>query len=277
MPPTEEMEREVQDEQETSLDLPRVPFSEVYQSFIQQWGYPDGKFNPEHLEILGPSGSGKTYFEATVLQLRAKLRGSAIIFIATKPVDSTIMQLGWPVVSDWKGLVKQKEKQVIFWPRTKAIGEERNAFLEARLYELLAKLWAGKIKVVLVFDEVATVEKLSMRMKKLIEMYWREARSVGITLVAMKQRGQGALRDMHSEAAWIAAFKPKHEEDGKYVGSVMGSWRTWLSILQSLNRDKHEFILLHSVTGEAVITWVDMELKPAEPPQRGLYKRNGGK
>lgn len=253
--------------------LPRAPWSQVWPEFIGQWGYADGTFEPEHLEILGPSGSGKTYFEATVLQERVKARQSAVVFIATKRIDKTIMKLGWPIVDTWRGVTQHR--QVIFWPRTKAIGEKRDAYQEAKIYELLSRIWASGAKVIVVFDEVAKVETLSRRLKACVAMYWREARSGGITIVAMKQRGQGALRDMHSEAAWIAAFKPKHEEDGKFVGAAMGSWRTWLPVLQSLDRDKREFVLLHAVTGEAVISWVDIELKPAAP-KRGVYGQRGG-
>lgn len=270
-PETDVREEELQLDE--GMQLPRVPWSQVAPSFIREWGYAGNKFDPEHVEILGPSGSGKTYLEATILQERVLARKSAVIFVATKPVDSTILKLGWPIVKDWKGVVKADQRQVIFWPRTSLVGEQREAYMEAKIYELLTKLWKGKNPVILVFDEIATVEDLSVRMKKLVKMYWREARSVGITLVAMKQRGQGIQRDMHSEAKWIAAFKPKHEEDGQYVGSVMGSWRKWLPVLQSLDRSRHEFVLLNASTGEAVISWVDVPLKPAEPERHGLYRR----
>jgi hypothetical protein len=255
--------------------IPRAPWSQVWKSFIREWGYPDGVFDPEHLEILGPSGSGKTYFEATVLQQRVRMRNSAVIFIATKPLDKTIPLLGWPVVTRYQDV--RKHRQVIFWPLTKLMGEERKAFLEKKIYQLLAWLWQQKVAVIVVFDEIATVEKLSARLKAMIEMYWREARSLGKTIVAMKQRGQGVLRDMHSEAAWIAAFKPKHEEDGKYVGAAMGGWRTWWPVLESLDRSRREFVLLHSVTGQAVISWVDIPLTPATPQKRGLYQGKGGR
>lgn len=249
--------------------LPRAPWSVVWPDFIRQWGYPDGAFEPEHLEILGPSGSGKTYLEATILQQRVRARKSAVVFIATKRVDKTIMKLGWPIVDTWKGVTQHR--QVIFWPRTKEIGEKRDAYMEAKIFDLLSRIWAAGVKIIVVLDEEAKVEQLSRRLKACMAMYWREARSGGITILAMKQRGQGVLRDMHSEAAWIAAFKPKHEEDAKFVGAAMGSWRTWLPHLQSLNRDRHEFILLHSVTGQAVISWVDIPLKPAAKPPSGVY------
>ncbi len=259
------------DESDTA-QLPRAPWSAIRDDFIRAWGYAGGSFDPEHVEILGPSGSGKSYMEATILTERVKARDSAVVFIATKPLDKTIARIGWPVVDDFRGV--RKHRQVIFWPRTALVGTERRAYLEGKIYDLLSKLWSAKTKAVIVaFDEIATVEGLSSRMKDLIGMYWREARSVGITIVAMKQRGQGVLRDMHSEAAWIAAFKPKHEEDGQFVGQAMGSWRTWLPILQSLDRGKREFVLLHSVTGDAVITWIDVPLKPAAPKRRGTYRK----
>lgn len=253
--------------------IPRIPWSQISASFIKVWGYRDGYFDPEHLEILGPSGSGKTYFEATILQQRVEARDSAVVFIATKPVDATIMKLGWPVVSDWKGVTKNR--QVIFWPRTNAVGEEHEAILAAKIQDLLDRLWKAKAKVILVFDEIATSEELSKAIKVRIKRFWREARSVGITIVAMKQRPQGIQRDMHSEAAWIAAFKPKDEDDAARVAEVMGSKRMWIPILMSLDRDKRELVLLNAVTGKAVITWVDTPLKPATPKRRGLYK--GGK
>jgi nucleoside-triphosphatase THEP1 len=252
-------------------DLPRVPWSQVRDSFITAWGYPGGQFEPEHLEILGPSGSGKTYCEATILRERVRRRGSAVIFIATKRADKTIGLLGWPIVDDWRDVVKYK--QVIYWPRTELQGEQWEAYMAHKIEDLLDRLWKAKAKVIVVFDEIATSEELSRRLRIIIKRYWREARSVGITLVAMKQRPQGVQRDMHSETAWICAFKPKDEEDGIRVAQVMGSRKIWLPILFGLDRDAREFVLLHCRTGDAVITWIDTPLKPATPERGGVYRK----
>lgn len=252
--------------------LPRAPWSVIGPDFVRAWGYPGGKFHPEHVEILGPSGSGKTYFEAKILQQRAAARGSNIIFIATKPADETIMRLGWPIVGDWRALIRSREKQVVFWPRSDKVGTEHEAFMERRIRELLDRLWKAKAKVVLVFDEVATAEDLSRDLRIRIKRFWREARSVGITLVAMKQRPQGVQRDMHSETTWVAAFRPKDEDDALRVAEVMGGKRLWVPRLMSLDRDRHEFVLLNVRTGRAIVTWVDVPLKPAVPERRGLYQ-----
>ena len=254
--------------------LVRVPYSVIRQDFIGTWGYAGGKFEPEHLEILGPSGTGKTYFEATALRDRVAARNSAVVFIATKPLDETILMLGWPIVDTYKAIREDRNRQCIYWPQTNLVGEERDKYLESKFYDLLARLWAAKAKIIVAFDEIGEVERLSQRLKKLIHQLWTQARSVGITLVAMKQRPQGVQRDMHSESGWLAAFRPKDEDDGIRVAQVMGSRRIWLPILMSLNRAKRELVLQHVVSGEAVITWVDIPFRPAR--QRRGHPVYGG-
>ena len=251
-------------------DIPRVSWSAAGPQFIRAWGYPDGKFQPEHVEILGPTGSGKTYFEATILQDRVRLRDSGVVFIATKPADSTIMKLGWPVVCDWKGV--QRDKQVIFWPSSKATGSARQKYMAAKIEDLLGRLWVKDSGNIVAFDEVATVEELSPELKKMIRMYWREARSQGITIVAMKQRPQGVQRDMHSEASWVVSFKPKDEDDAVRYAQILGGKKQWMPVLMSLDRESHEFVIKHEVTGDAVISRIGTTLKPVRTEKRGIYK-----
>jgi nucleoside-triphosphatase THEP1 len=233
--------------------------------FIAQWGYPDGKFEPEHVEILGPTGSGKTYFLATILQERVYSRGSGVVFVATKPADATILALGWPIVSDWKGVTQNK--QCIFWPRTSALGTRRKEYMAAKIDDLLGRLWVNDSANIVAFDEIATVEQLSPELKNLVQMYWREARSVGITVIGMKQRPQGIQRDMHSEATWVVSFKPKDEDDALRYAEILGGKKQWGPILSQLDREEHEFVIKYERTGDAAVSWVDMPLKPARKPR----------
>jgi len=251
------------------LDIPHIPWSEVGPEFILRWGYPDGKFSPEHIEILGPTGTGKTRFERTILAERVGIRESAAIFIATKKIDKEILRLGWPVVDDWQAV--NTHPQVIYWPRTNLLGRRRDMFMAAKIEDLLAHLWGENAYVIIAFDEIATVEGLSPDLKSMIRMFWREARSHGITIVAMKQRPQGIQRDMHSETSWIACFKPKDEDDAKRYAEVLGSRALWLPVLMGLNRNRYEFVLKYERTGEAVISWVDFNLPPPAKPERGHY------
>lgn len=252
--------------------IPRAPWSQVAPDFIAEWGYPGAKFQPEHVEILGPSGSGKTVFEETILTERVAARDSACVFVATKKSDKQIRHLaavGWPVVTDYSGV--QQHKQCIYWPQTRQIGRMRKAYLAAKVEDFLARMWHEDANTVVAFDEIATVELLSPEVRTLVYDYWREGRSLGITVVAMKQRPQAVQRDMHSESSWVCSFKPKDEDDGKRYAEIFGSRAYWLPVLMSLDRSKFEFLLKHESTGEAVISWVDLPLEPL--PKRHYESR----
>lgn len=226
------------------------------------------------MEILGPNGSGKTYFEATVLRERIVARQSGVVLIATKPVDRTIRMLGLPIVDTWQGV--QKHDQVIFWPRTARIGRDRELYQEAKIRELLHRLWVPGANTIVAFDEIAYAESLRTRegeqeLRRLIQMYLREGRSQGITVLAMKQRPQGVSRDMHSESIWTAAFKPKDRADAERVAELFGRKQDWVPILESLDRSRHEFVIKHLLTDRAYISWVDVPLKPLRTKQRNPY------
>ena len=168
--------------------------------------------------------------------------------------------------SDRRGV--EQNRQVIYWPRTRLIGKARRAHHEVRVRDLLDWLWQPDANTLVAFDEIAYAEGLSDDLKKIIQMYWREARSQGITLLAMKQRPQGIQRDMHSESMWTAAFAPKDRADLERFAELFGSKRDWMPVFDSLDPDRHEFILRHSRTRQAVISWVDVPLAPLPPKRR---------
>lgn len=258
----------------------RVPWSELGPDFIEAWGFRPDRDKREHLEVIGPSGSGKTYFVETVLQqhyAEAERRRSSGgrkhletggIFIATKMDDGIFRELGWPVARD---VGEIRDTNVIFWPSTSATGTKRREYHDAKLRSLLDHVWQPNANTVLAFDEVGYAESLSGETKALIQQYWREARSLGIQVIGMKQRPQGALRDMHSETYWTAAFAPKDRSDGERFAELFGHRRDWLPVFDDLDIDKHEFLLRHSKTREAYISWVDVPLKPQKIRRSGLH------
>jgi hypothetical protein len=245
----------------------RVPWSELGDSFQQEWGRDErGRPDPEHIEIVGPTGSGKTWLMCTMLQGRQKLRKTRGVFICTKPADKTIHRLGWPLVDSWDQLAK--ETHAVFWPRTKRMGTARRDYHDAKISDLLHRLWREDANTDVAFDEVGYAESLSGESKALIQQYWREGRSLGITVAAMKQRPQGALRDMHSETYWTAAFPPKDRSDTERFAELFGAKRDWVPVLDSLSRERREFVLRHARTGEAFISWVDTPLNPVKPKKK---------
>jgi hypothetical protein len=234
--------------------------------FVTEWGRADpADPQPEDVEIVGPKGSGKTHLLAKMLQDRAVARDTAEILLMTKPDDKVAAKLGWPIVDDWRGVTENR--QVIYWPRTLLRGRARKTFHEKKISDVLDRLWRPEANTLIAFDEIGYVESLSADIRADVQMYWREARSQGITIVAMKQRPQGTQRDMHSESMWTASFKPKDRSDLERFAELFGSRRDWMPVFDSLDMMSHEFILRHSKTGQAVISWIDVPLKPL-PQQR---------
>lgn len=255
----------------------RIPWSELGPGFVATWSRKAGRkgLHPEHMEIIGPTGSGKTYFVAKLLQDLAELRDTAVIFIATKPADETIRAIGFPVTDKWRDVAKMR--QVIFWPNPKATGTERKTYQAKKVNDLLNRLWQADANTVLVWDEIARGEQLSPETKELIGMYWREARSMRIPVIAMKQRAQGVQRDMHSETTWMACFRPKDEDDAKRIAEILGT-KQWVPVLLDLDRERHEFMIKNEITGRYYISWVDTPLKVRKPRkgERSYYRRKNG-
>jgi hypothetical protein len=243
---------------------PEVPWSELGPDFLEAWGHDDkGKVRAEHWEVEGQSGSGKSYLIATALQQRAARWGTAEVGVITKNTDDSIPLLGWPVAATFEEA--RKYRWSLFWPQTRALGEDREAHHEQAIYGLLSKLWPApgeQANIVLYFDEIRYLESLSRRLKKLIRQYWREGRSHGISLIAGSQRPLEMVRDMHSEARWKAVFCPADEADMERFAELLGPARDWEPVLRSLDQRSHQFVLKNTFTGDAYITWVDEELRP---------------
>ncbi len=245
---------------ENPAEIEWVPWSELGPEWIELWG---GAPQPEHIEITGQTGSGKTYFLNTILQQRAEAFDDREILLVSKKADDVFDRLGWPVTDRFEDV--RSYRQVIFWPQTSAIGEARDAYMEERFYDLLQRLWVPNSDCVVAYDEIGYVETLSKRMKRLIAMYWREARSMGITIAAMKQRPVWVLRDQHSETRWKAVFPPADRGDMTRFAELLGKPKEWEPILDEL--DDREFVLHHSarradVEVQSYVSWIDFELRP---------------
>lgn len=238
------------------VQIKRVPWSKLGPAFIRSWSKTEkGKYRPEHLEVLGQTGSGKSFFLAQVLTEMIRLRHSSVIYIATKPTDDTIAEMDWPVTDSWREV--QQHDQVIFWPRSSKTGRARKAYQAAKIQELLDNLWQPGANVIVVFDEIATVEALTPDIKATVEMYLREGRTLGIVNVMGKQRGQRVISDMHSESAWTVVFPLKTLTDREYAAGLLGGKTEWLPAIESLNKERHEFIIQHQASGLQYISWID--------------------
>jgi hypothetical protein len=273
---------------DTAFQWPEmVPWSQLGPDFIQMWGFELPRNKREHLEVVGPSGSGKTRLVETILQDHyreavrrqqasgAKHVETGAIFVATKTDDDIFRELGWPVVKSVDEM--RGDTHVIFWPQTGKTGTARREYHDLRVGHLLDKLWQPRANTLLAFDEIGYVEGLGPNTRATVQQYWREGRALGIQVIGMKQRPQGALRDMHSETFWTVSFKPSDDADQERFAMLFGHKRDWMPVLDSLDLDRHEFLIRHSRSQDAYISWVDTPLVPQKIKRRGLAGRISGR
>lgn len=220
-------------------NLETVPWSDLEPEFLHRWGWPNGKFQGEHLAIVGPTGSGKSMFQNHIVKRRAELRGSHIYILATKPADEQMKKLGWPVVNKWPPPYG-KHEHVIFWPKAGKPVEGINTQRQ-QIADFLNDLWRENANCVLVFDEIAYLEE-ELRLQRITNRYWREARTLGISMVAGTQRPRNVGRHMWAQSSWSVAFRPDDEDDAARVAEIIGGRSRYKEELLALKR--HEFIIV---------------------------------
>jgi hypothetical protein len=220
-------------------------------SFFQSWGYPGGVYDPEHVTVYGPSGSGKTYFVTFIMTTRANLRGTHAVVIATKKADKTLTTAGWPVIDRWPP--DYGDNQVIYWTRG-GLNQESRDEQRSRVVRLADTLWVPDSNIMVGWDELPYVCG-DLGLNREVGTYYREGRGNGITDVAALQRpSDGVNRNVHSNTHWTGAFQPADEDDAKRVAELFGNRRYYTRVLLQLNRDKHELLLKHHLTGQCYRT-----------------------
>lgn len=267
-----------QDRKEEVITLDRVPWSQLAQEFAETWGRADPQDpQPESVEVIGMNGSGKTLWLCKAVQERMLVRHTPTYILQSKPDDQTVVKLGWPIIANGDVNKAKKERWSIFWPQTNATGRARKLYQADMFRDMLNSLWTKNANCIVVLDDVGYIQGLTCSdgepLNPIIEMFLREGRSCGITMCLLKQRPQGAKREMHSETYWTIAFRPKDEDDIERFAQLFGNKKAWMPVIDSLDLDKHEFVIKSTRTGLAVISWVDTPLRPLKRPERNAKAR----
>jgi hypothetical protein len=153
------------------------------------------------------------------------------------------------------------------------MGAARDAWYDDKLTEVFDRLWAAvtpkqPADTDLILDDAAYIETaLPQAFGRMIQ-FLREGRAPGFSMGILKQRAQGGTRLGSSETQWTAAWRPADDADLERWAELFGARRDWMPVFRSLDRSKREFIIKHTVTQDAYITWIDEPLAPREPPRR---------
>lgn len=275
---TMEVDEPGNDRNDERISLDRVPWSQLAQEFAETWGRADPSDpQPEDVEVIGQKGSGKTLWSCKAVQERMMVRKTPCVILQSKPADETVTKLGWPIITNGDIRRVQKERWSIYWPQTNKTGRERKLYQADHFRNLLDALWRPGANCIVMFDDIGYIQSLVTSdgepINPIIEMYLREGRSEGITNVLVKQRPQGAKREMHSETIWTVAFAPKDEDDKERWAQLMGNKKAWMPVFDALDNSKHEFVIRNSNTGLAVISWMDTPLRPIKRPERDARQR----
>jgi hypothetical protein len=254
----------------------KQPWSVLGPQFALAFGNADPDDpQPENLEVFGQNGSGKSHAVGKIYQERAFVQQRPSIIFAHKPIDKTMLKIGFPIATSWDELTKNARDghiNQIYWPRTRLMGAPRKAYYDRMITDVLDRLWASVTEKTpadtdIIIDDAAYAEKLPETRER-IEQYLREGRAPGFSTAILKQRVQGGTRLTSSEAQWTLGFRPKDDDDCERWSQMFGSKRQWMPVLRSLDWNKREFILKHSRSGVAYISWMDQPLVPMVPPRK---------
>lgn len=233
--------------------VPRVPWDEFLPDFMMNWG-PNVHGHAEHLTVIGPTGQGKTTLMLALLEERVRLRASNVVIIATKPRDATLTELahrGWPIIREWPPGYGQEH--VILWPK---FGDVRTAAQRQRrtIEPILAEIFADGGRTVFI-DEVAYFHE-NLGLTRLMDMFWKQGRSMNLLMLGGTQRPTKVPRAMFSEASWFAAFRTADEDELRRVGEIGG---TDSKLIREVMRTlaPHEFLMVQTRTGVMVVSKVE--------------------
>lgn len=169
----------------------------------------------EHVGLIGPTGQGKTTMLTALLPLH-----KYVVVLATKPVDETMDHLiatGYEKFDRWNGFLDPKDhpRQVI-WPDARRIDSDE---LQKKVFgDALARIYrVGKWTVAI--DELWYFTNV-LHMDDIVKMYYLQARSLKISLIAGTQRPAWVPREMYTSCTHLFFWRTNDETDLRSVSGI---------------------------------------------------------
>lgn len=185
-----------------------------WRDFLDRFQWRQG----EHVTIVGPTGVGKTHLILSILERR-----TYVVFFAAKPHDPLIDALerdGYHLTKELPFPPPQLEPRIIYWPRIRSVDDiksQRAKFAEA--FKLIYTLGGSGGNYCVVLDETNYFTQY-LRLSPLVELFWRQGRSLGASLVAATQRPFHIPLLAYDQATHVFFFRENDEANLRRIGSM---------------------------------------------------------
>lgn len=236
--------------QGTLLETPRASVDEA--TFVPWDEFTAHVFDweqGEHVTILAPTGWGKTTLGLAVLPKR-----EYVIALGTKPEDDTLdglVKAGYKKVSKLPLPPARIAPRVVYWPpieRANDIPAQRDAIRDA----LLEVYHRGGFTVFI--DELDYVCNF-LKLKPLVELLWRQGRSLGVSVVGGTQRPAFIPLLAYDQATHLFIGRDNDDRNVKRYASMAGiGKRGKRSVEEAVGKlPRHTFLYHNSRAGEGGI------------------------
>jgi hypothetical protein len=228
--------------QQPDRTIRRVPFDQ----FLREFDWRQG----EHVTTIGKTGSGKTNLIRQLLPMR-----DFVCAIGTKPADPTMLDLikkdKYKRIYEWPppSIIGARSQRVALWP--KFVRPEDIANQQRQIDAGLRDIFAAGGWTVFV-DELWYLCRF-LGMARLMEVFWSQARSIGITVVGGAQRPAWIPLMAYSQATHLLLFRTTDHRDMMRLGSVGGIDARLIADTVAALR-QYEVLYVNTVDGTLTIT-----------------------
>lgn len=197
----------------------------------------------EHASFIGPTGSGKTTAMLGLLDQR-----KYVCVIGTKPEDDTLSSLirhdGYKRISAWPPPTTRS--RVILWP--KIVRASDNARVADVVRHALDEAFAEGGWTIAA-DEVWYLSRM-LKLPDMLETYWSQGRSIGLTLYGATQRPAWVPRMMYSQATHLMFWRDNDLTNLDQIKNISGGALNSQDIRKIVvSLEPHEALYLNTRTG----------------------------